>query len=160
MSQLKEYQNKILSLLIQQELLVAELYRFFSSLYPETRDFWNELAREEMEHATWVEYLQTKAQSSEVEFREDQLKTYTVDSFVKYLQDSIAKVKEKAPAQQAAFALAIGIENSLLVKKIFDRFHSTDKELGMLIRKLQDGLHEHRQRIEKMAGSSPAASRP
>ena len=157
MSPLKTYQSKIILLLTQQELLIAELYRFFSSLYPDTRTFWDDLAREEMEHATWVEYFHTKAQSAEVEFQEDQIKTYTVESFVKYLQDSIAKVKEKAPTQQAAFALAAGIENSLLVKKIFDRFQSSDKELGMLLRKLREGMQEHRKRIEKMAASFPAS---
>lgn len=153
MSPLKPYQNKIIALLTQQELLVAELYRFFSGLYPDSRDFWNDLAREEMEHATWVEYFHNKAQSSEIEFREDQIKTYTVESFVKYLQDTLAKVKQKAPTQQAALSLAVNIENSLLVKKIFDRFQSHDRELGMQIRKLQDGLHDHRKRIEKMAAA-------
>ncbi len=157
MAALKSYQSKIIELLIQQELLIAELYRFFSILYPGTRDFWNDLAREEMEHATWIEYFFNKTQSSEIVFREEQLKTYTADSFVKYLQDNISKVKERAPTQQAAFALAMNIENSLLVRKIFDRFESSDKELEMLIRKLQEGLTEHRKRIEKMAASLQTA---
>ncbi|MDH4164721.1 MAG: hypothetical protein OEW15_18835 [Nitrospirota bacterium] len=155
MSALKPYQNRILVLLTQQELLIAELYRFFSSLYPETREFWDDAAKEEMEHAGWVEYLYAKAQASEVYFREEQMKTYTVESFVKYLEDNLAKVKQKAPTLQAAFSLALNIENSLIVKKLFDRFHSDHQELTILLRRLQDDMGAHRKRIEKMAAAYP-----
>lgn len=154
---LKTYQNKILVLLTRQELLIAELYRFFAGLYPETRDFWDAASKEEMEHAGWVEYFYNKAQASEVYFQEDQIKTYTVESFVKYLEDSIAKVKQKAPTQQAAFSLALSIENSLLVKKVFERFQSNDKELAILLRRLQDEMVQHRKRIEQAAATPPAA---
>ena len=148
MSPLKPYQSKIIVLLTQQELLVAEFYRFFSSLYPDLREFWSDLAKEQMEHATWVEYLYKKAQEGAVHFDEDKIKTYTVESFVKYLEDNLARVKEKAPAPQAAFSLALNIENSLLIKKVFDRFQSADRELSNLLLSLREKKVDHRKRLE------------
>ena len=148
MSPLKGYQSKIIVLLTQQELLLAELYRFFAHLYPDLRDFWSELSREQMEHATWVEYCYKKAEEGAVNFEEKNIKTYTVESFVRYLEENLAKVKEKAPSPQGAFSLALGIENSLLIKRVFDHFQSGDQELTTLIESLRKKKKEHLKRLE------------
>ncbi len=151
MPQLKIYQGKIILLLNRQELLIAELYRFFAGLFPETREFWTDLCREELEHAEWVEYLYKKTQTDPVVFREEKLKSYTVETFVKYLEGHLAKVKEKAPTLKAAFSLALNIESSLLVQKVFDNFHSSDKELSSLLLSLQGRMKEHRKHVEEQA---------
>ena len=148
MSCLKPYQSKIIILLTQQELLVADLYRFFASLYPDLREFWNDIAKEQMEHATWVEYLYKKAQEGAVYFSEEKIRTYTVESFIKYLQDNLARVKEKAPTPSAAFSLALNIENSLLIKRVFERFQSADRELSNLLLSLREKKVDHRKRLE------------
>jgi rubrerythrin len=159
MSPLKPYQSKIIVLLTQQELLVAELYRFFASLYPDLREFWNDLAKEQMEHATWVEYLYKKTNDGAVYFNEEKIKTYTVESFVKYLEENLAKVKEKAPTPSAAFSLALNIENSLLIKRSYERFQSADRELSNLLLSLREKKADHRKRLE--ARSAPySPSRP
>jgi rubrerythrin len=157
MSPLKTYQSRIVYLLTQQELLIAEIYRFFAGLFPERRDFWEDLARDQMEHATWVEYFYKKAASDTIRFEEGKIKTYTVESFVKYLEENLAKVKEKAPTLQAAFSLALNIENSLLVRRVFELFLSSDPEMIKLLKNLQTKLKAHRSRIEDASGeaSSP-----
>jgi hypothetical protein len=151
LSPLKGYQSKIVVLLTQQELILAELYRFFASLYPDLRDFWSELSREQMEHATWVEYCYKKAEEGSVTFEEGKIKTYTVESFVKYLEENLAKVKEKAPSPQGAFSLALGIENSLLIKRVFDHFQSGHQELSTLLGSLRDKKKDHFKRLEIQA---------
>jgi rubrerythrin len=148
MSPLKPYQSKIIVLFTQQEFLVAEIYRFFAGLYPDLREFWSDLAKEQMEHATWIEYLYKKTQEGTVHFSEEQVKTYTVESFVKYLGDNLAKIKEKAPSPQAAFSLALNIENSLLIKRVFERFQSGDRELSNLLLSLREMKVDHRKRLE------------
>jgi len=151
MAQLKIYQGKIILLLNRQELLIAELYRFFAGLFPENREFWTDLCREELEHAEWVEYLYKKTQTDSVIFREEKLKSYTVETYVKYLEGHLAKVKEKAPTLEAAFSLALNIEKSLLVQKVFDHFQSSDKEMAVLLKNLQDRMRDHRKHIEQQA---------
>jgi hypothetical protein len=148
LSPLKGYQSKIVVLLTRQELIVAELYRFFASLYPDLRDFWSELSREQMEHATWIEYCYKKAEEGAVNFEEGNIKTYTVESFIKYLEENLAKVKEKAPTPQGAFSLALGIEKSLLIKRVFDRFKSDDEELTTVLVSLREKKKSHFKRLE------------
>lgn len=151
MSPLKTYQSRIIYLLTQQELLTAEIYRFFAGLFPDRRDFWEGLSREAMEHATWVEYLYKKASTDTVLFEEGKLKTYTVESFIKYLQDNLTKVKEKAPTLQTAFALALSIENSMLVRRVFELFISSDPDTMSLLKDLRSKLNDHRKRLEEAA---------
>ena len=160
MAQLKMYQGKIILLLNRQELLIAEIYRFFAGLFPENREFWTDLCREELEHAEWVEYLYKKTQTDSVIFREEKLKSYTVETFVKYLEGHLTKVKEQAPTLEAAFSLALNIEKSLLVQKVFDHFQSSDKEIAALLRELQRRMKDHRKHIEQQAARylSPVAA--
>jgi hypothetical protein len=148
MSPLKPFQSKIIVLFSQQELQIAELYRFYASLYPDLREFWNELSMEQMEFATWLEYFYKKSDEGTAQFQEGHVKTYTVESFVKYLEENLAKAKEKAPTLQAAFRLALDIENSLIVKKVFDRFQSADRKLANLLGTLRDRKRNHLKRLE------------
>jgi hypothetical protein len=151
MAQLKMYQGKMILLFNRQELLIAEMYRFFASLFPETREFWTDLCREELEHAEWVEYLYKKTQTDSVNFHEKNLRSYTVESFVKYLEGNLAKVKDKAPTLEAAFSLALNIENSLLVQRVFDHFQSSDEGTSILLRRLQSRMKDHRKHVEEQA---------
>jgi hypothetical protein len=151
MSSLKPYQGKIIVLLTRQELLIAEIYRFFAGLYPETREFWDNLSREQMDYASWMEYLYKKAQSGSVQFSDDKIRTYTIESFLKYLEDNLARVKEKAPALQGAFSLALAIENSLIVRRAFDHFQSSDRELTVRLNDLREKLKIHRSRVEDIS---------
>ena len=148
MSPLKPFQSKIIVLLSQQELQIAELYRFFASLYPDLREFWTDLSKEQLEFATWLEYFYKKSDEGTAQFHEGNVKTYTVDSLVKYLEDNLTKVKEKAPTLQAAFRLALDIENSLIIKKVFDRFKSSDRELACLLGTLRNRKRDHLKRLE------------
>jgi hypothetical protein len=148
MSPLKPFQSKIIVLFAQQELRIAELYRFYASLYPDLREFWTNLSMEQMEFATWIEYFYKKSDEGTAQFQEGNVKTYTVESFVKFLEDNLVKVKEKAPTLQAAFRLALDIENSLIVKKVFDRFQSADRKLATVLATLRDRKRVHLKQLE------------
>lgn len=148
MSPLKPYQSKIIVLLSQQELRIAELYRFFAGLYPDLREFWTDLSKEHMEFAAWLEYFYKKSDEGAAQFEEGKVKTYTVESFVKYLEENLAKVKERAPMPQAAFRLALDIENSLMIKRAFEHFQSADRELTSLLARLRDKKKDNLKRLE------------
>jgi rubrerythrin len=148
MSPLKPHQGKIIVLLTHQELLIAELYLFFSSLFPNLRDFWDALSKEEMEYASWLDYLYRKVQNGTVHFNEERMRTYTVEAFVRYLNDMLTKVKQRAPTLREAFSISLDIENSMLIRRIFDHFQTSDRELAARLRELREKIAHHRGRIE------------
>jgi rubrerythrin len=158
MSPLKPYQGRIIVLLTQQGLLVAEIYLFFSSLFPNLRDFWAALSKEEMYHASWLDYLYRTVQNGTVHFNEERMRTYTVETFIKYLTDTLAKVKQRAPTLREAFSIALDIENSMLMRRIFDHFQTSDRQLATLLRELRLKNAQRRGRIETRA-STPSEAR-
>ncbi len=48
---MKEHQKAIIELLIEKELLTAEVYRNFARRFPRHAEFWMRLSAEETEHA-------------------------------------------------------------------------------------------------------------
>lgn len=56
---LELHQNKILELMKELELLMAAVYQRLAHFYPEHAAEYQTLVAEEMEHAGWIEQLQT-----------------------------------------------------------------------------------------------------
>ena len=157
MATLKPYHGRMIALLAQQKMLIADLYKLFSGFYPDNREFWSSLAIEVMEHATWVEYFYRKAVNGEIHFQESQAKTYTIESYIKYLEDTIARVKGKAPLQSAAFSIALGIEQSVLIKKIFDHFLASNTDLANQLNSLRQRSLDVKKKIQDRAAQARAS---
>lgn len=150
-SDLKEYQNKMVYQLVQQKFLTAELYKLLAGHYPEYADFWSSISEEELEHASWLEYLFKKVQEEFVVFEEKGIKTYTITAFLAYLQDAIKLAKDEKPSLSKALSLTLDIERSLLEKRLFEHFIGQDREMSTLIRDLKRKMRDHGERIDKKA---------
>lgn len=153
MAELKEYQNRMIYQLVQQEFLTAELYKGLAWRFPRHEDLWLSLSADELEHATWLEYLFKKTGEGIVEFEEQRIKTYTIETFHAYLQNAIESVKNDRPMLARALSLTLDIERSLLEKRIFEHFTSSDREMVRTLRDLRNKMNEHVQRAERSATS-------
>lgn len=87
--QLKPYQEKIITLLLKQETLLASLYQTFAQKFPEHEEFWSQLAREEEKHAGWLEQLRAATKKKVVLFNEGRIKTYTMETFVQGMGEHV-----------------------------------------------------------------------
>ena len=47
-------------MLARNEEAIGQLYRAYANKYPQYKDFWFNLATEEIEHANWIRQLNTK----------------------------------------------------------------------------------------------------
>lgn len=146
---LKEYQNKMVYQLVQHKLLTAELYKLLAGHFPEYADFWSSLSEEELEHASWLEYLFKKIREEHASFQEKGIKTYTITAFHTYLQDAISGVKAGKPSLSKALSLTLDIERSLLEKRLFEHFIGQDREMSDLLQDLNRKMRDHTDRIEK-----------
>jgi len=55
--ELEPYQEKILTQLIDQEVLLSKLYALYSNQFPQYKEFWENLSKEEARHAKLIERL-------------------------------------------------------------------------------------------------------
>jgi len=147
---LQVYQQKMIDLMTQQELTLAELYQFLSKRYSAHEEFWISLQGEELKHAQWVEYLGARVAEGAAIFREDKTRTYTVQAYIDFLKSSIHKFKTTTMPFKAALALAVDIEGSLLERKVLQHFQGDDPELVKTLQKLSLETAEHLKKVKAM----------
>ncbi len=150
MSLLKNYQERILGLMIELEFKLAELYAILSEQFSAHQEFWSSLSAEELEHASWLEYLLKKAGDGSLVFHEEATKTYTVQSFLSYLTGVIEKANRRDLSLAQALSLSLDIERSMLEKKVFERFQTNSLELKNVLKTLKDETERHANTIEGM----------
>jgi len=156
---LKDYQEKIIALLIKQEVLMAKLYEKFGERFPAQKDFWQKLAKEERKHANWLEQLYDAAQKSVLLFEEGKVKNYAMDFFIKWVEGIIAKVDAGEVNEQQAFFLSLDLERSLIEKNIFCHFEGVTDKAKKILEFLTTETEGHAQLVEEMCKKARASSR-
>jgi hypothetical protein len=139
----QEYQKSILSLFVELELKLAELYNALAELFPEESVFFKTHNVEELKHAQWLEYFKEKVEAGDVLFKEDKTRTYTLKSFIAHTQTILDDAKSGKLAIVAALSLSASIEESLIERKAFDHFTANSPELQFTLKRLLDETREH-----------------
>jgi hypothetical protein len=147
---LLSYQEKIVDLMIQSELTLAELYLFLSKRYSAQSDFWLSLQSEELKHAQWVEYLKERVMAGTALFYEDQIRPVRIESFIDHVNNTLMKFKTRKMPLRAALSLAADIEASLLEQKVFQHFEGDDLDLVQTLRRLSEETAGHLRKVKDM----------
>jgi rubrerythrin len=113
-TEMDEKLSRILEQSVQLELNVAALYLGFSEAFPEDREFWSQLAKEEENHAALLRGGKLES-SNEGRFPADILTT-NLDTLIKAnkeIEELVKEHKQKPPSSRAsALEIAIKAEES------------------------------------------------
>jgi len=154
---LQTYQEKMLTLLERQELMLAELYEAFAQTFPKHTEFWTGLAKEEQRHAQLIAKLREASQKGVVVFDEGKMKTYTLQAFIDNLEKILVRAKNKEISLASAFAFAVDFENSLIEKNVFANFNAITEKAQGVLKVLQAETLNHMDRIKKQRLATTAA---
>lgn len=144
----KEYQLEIVGLMAKNEVKLSELYAKFGHAFASRKEFWDEIAREEVSHGAWINTLKNRVEEGNVTFAHDRFNIDLVNDFYKHVQQQELKVNEGMPLVEALEA-AKNIEQTLLEKKFFEVFHGDAPELETLLLALEYSTKNHREIITK-----------
>lgn len=153
---LKPFQEKILKKLINQEAMLSDLYAVFSEQFPQHKEFWGKLSKEEEGHAQLIEKLYEAAKAGKIYFDEGKIKTYTLDAFITRLEGILGKAKRGDFNYTSAFSYAVDYESSLIEKNVFTHFDSMSNKVKGTLNILQTETIKHVERI-KNAGKAVIA---
>jgi ferritin len=113
-TEMDEKLSRILDQTVQLELNVAALYLSFSEAFPEDRDFWSQLAKEEENHAALLRGGKLES-SNEGRFPAEILTT-NLDALIKAnkeMEELVKEHKQKPPSSRAsACEIALKAEES------------------------------------------------
>ncbi|RPH51341.1 MAG: hypothetical protein EHM85_07040 [Desulfobacteraceae bacterium] len=144
---LKPYQEKIIQQMIDQELLISELYALFAKDFPQYSAFWTELSGEEKKHADLISKLEEAEKKGLVFFDEGKTKSYTLTVFISHLEKQCQKAKNKEFDIAAAFSSAFDLEQALIEKDVFTRFDSLTEKTGSVMNRLRTETKKHMEKI-------------
>ena len=146
-----QYRHPVLRMLVENEETVAELYRIYADKFPRRRDFWNDLAHEEIQHSLWIQNLSAETGLC-FEIKEDR---FTADMFQvsqDYLKERLARAKNEKMALKEALTTALDIETGLLERGYFEVFEGDTPELTRVLNALAAETERHTNKIRKELG--------
>ena len=145
---IKPFQEKIIQQLINQEALLSRLYSLFSKQFPQYKEFWEKLSKEEERHAKLVEKLFEATKSGSIVFDEGKIKTYTLAAYITRLESIVEKAERGELTPVLAFSHAVDYESSLIEKNVFTHFDSLSDKIKGTLMILKTETIDHVERIK------------
>ncbi|MFW6011900.1 MAG: ferritin family protein [Desulfosalsimonas sp.] len=145
---LKSSQKEVLELMIKQESLLAKLYGLFAEQFPEHREVWKELNREEENHANWLRQLYDAGEKSIILFNDVRVKTPALRTYVAHLGHLIERAEKKELTLDRAVAYTLDFEKSLIEKNVFSHFDSASEKARSVLNRLRSETENHIKRIQ------------
>jgi hypothetical protein len=146
---LKEYQEKILELLGQLELAMADLYALFAKTFPKYSDLWTDVSKQEINHADRIKKLFTLAEEDRVLFDEKTTKTYTVKMFISSIQEAQSRAGAGKMTLINALSISHDFELAILEKGFYNFFSGKDIETSKLIESIKEETQDHQAKMKK-----------
>jgi len=133
----------ILTMMVENEELVSELYRRYSEKFAVHEDFWFGLAVEEINHSIWIRDLNKKVLDGDVRFDESRFNMYALKNFRDYMNEMIGIANTQEVTLESALGTALNIESALIERKFFEVFESDSKELKEVLNLLAISTKRH-----------------
>lgn len=147
---LKEYQERLLELLEQLELNMADLYKLFAVKFPKHADLWVVLSQQELEHAKAVKRLSVMAKDNKVVFEEKLTRTYTVKKVLEIVRDTYAQVQANKINLMTALSISRDFEQSILEKEFYNYFIGKDSDTRALIDQIKGETFDHQAKVRNV----------
>ena len=145
-------QKELIELFVKQEVLIGTLYKHFSERYPEYKRFWKGMSVEEFQHADLIQRITETDSLNNIIFSQGELRTTSISSSVKYLEDLITEFTENMdfPIARAAI-VALQLEKGLWEKKVFQCFEGDSDDVMKIMDSLNGEQKIHISKIHKFA---------
>lgn len=141
--------NIIMKEAVQIELNMCDLYLLYKDLFPEDREFWKKIAKEEKEHASILDLLLELPDLMPTDllyFNKGDMKNLN-----KKIKEAKDQYKDTPPTKQEAYQFAIDLENAafeLHYQKLMDKEPCTNTV--STLQKLNHGDKDHADRIQTL----------
>ncbi len=145
-----EQENKdILKMMVDNETAISEIYRIYAQRYKKQEKFWNDLAREEIQHARLIEKLSKSKDVSISNIKE----RFTPEVFkisFRYLEEKKEQAAKETLSFKEALSIALDIETGMLERGYLSVFQGDSPKFQMMLETLDMATQEHCNKIRKL----------
>ena len=145
---LEEQQIKTLMRMHELEQSLAEMYALFAEKFPEHRELWLTLVKEEHEHAEAVQKLYGLTYKKDASFSEGSTRLSAIEAIIEYVKKTCEIGRYDGLTSEQALELSRDIEKSMIAKNIFNHF-KVRLEFVNLLNHLRTSSDQHAQLVQE-----------
>jgi rubrerythrin len=149
MEDISNREDSALSSFLENEVLLNKLYSHYAKLFPEDKEFWDDIAADEAEHAGWVRSLSIRIDNEEVRLGAERFEPKALASFASHIQDQIDRIDTENISQVQALSVSMDLESSMLEKAMFRSYETDSSELREVMDRLQKSTEIHYSEIKE-----------
>ena len=131
------------------ENLANELYKVFAEKFPEERDFWLDIARDEQEHASIISMLGASIAEGGADFDENRFTAEEIKSSLESVKNSLAEAKSGDISMKDALAMSLELEEQILEHSYFEVFIPRTEGIRDFIAGVISATKRHRDKIKQ-----------
>jgi len=139
----------LLSLFIEHEMAVSELYKAYAEKFPTMKEFWVTLSWEEQDHARKISEFSEIVKKEHARFNSIKFNAVVIKTSLEYIAKELAKAKKGDITLVNALSVALYIEKAPIDGEIFESFTGFTVQAKNLIRELVASFNNHYQTIQK-----------
>ncbi len=148
MNDLFSQASQILDVLREIELAVAELYRRFSLFFPHDRVFWQDLSKDEGNHAAMVTELKTTLLKNGAHFEVGKINLLVLTTFRKRIEGNISRLQRGEIGRRTALFIARDHEKTLIEHSFYSAIRSENKDYQQIQKRIESETENHFQKLE------------
>jgi len=140
----------ILEAMKEHEQALARLYKVYASKFLEYKGFWTELSHEEVQHANWVDKLQTDIEDSTEDFIAERFPLGAIQLSTEFVKNQAIAADEPDFVFINALSTALRLEEALMENKYFEVIETDSAKTKHTLAMLARSTQEHYQRIRQL----------
>ena len=141
--------NDLLKMMVDNETAISEIYRIYAKRYKKHQEFWNGLAREEIQHARLIEKL-SKRKDVSISKIKDRFTPEVFKISFQYLEEKREQAAKETLSFKEALSIALDMETGMLERGYLDVFEGDSPEFQMMLETLDIETQEHCNKIRKL----------
>lgn len=137
----------IVDLLARHEETIGRLYDDFAAAFPGSRSFWEELAREERDHAKWIRRLRDETAAGRVRLDPAALDPAAARGAVDYVNGLVIRHSLAPFDEDHAVAAALKIESAIVERRMMAPYEGISPAFARAVEAMGERSREHAGRI-------------
>jgi len=142
--------GKTMDAMAQYEMLLADLYETCAEAWPDDRDFWMDIARQEVQHAENLRMMKALVSREPARFDKGRpLNPVAVNTAINGLKEIIRKLSAGEYAYERLLIVARDIENAVLEAHYPDIVKTSNVEYQTLLNAIMSETRDHSRHIQQ-----------
>ena len=142
--------DRLLEALKVHEKEIARLYEVYAETFLLCSSFWMDLAKEETEHADWIEKLQAGIENGSEIMVAERFPVPALEHSIDYVKELINRAQDDDFELIDALSEALHLEEALSESKYFEVLAGDSPETERILTLLKDSSRKHYEKVKEL----------